>query len=156
VLVIEDGHAASARLENLHDLFEELVTWIQRLTFFVLRVLAMLADDHDAVDRQPAGAHRQRFRDAREERHVETLRGSAGQVVLALGKLIDVHRHEIDLGPAPAAVPSVAEREAIEEMLGVRQRPDHRAEQSDLLARPGGRAQGETREGGRRRRRCEE
>jgi len=61
------------------------------------------------------------------------LRGGAGEVVL--GELVDVERDEIHVGPAPAALPSVAQQETLDEMLRVRKRAHHGSNQGDLLAR---------------------
>lgn len=58
MLVHEDGATASAFSKDVHDLFEELVTGVELLLLFVVGVIAMLANESDAVDGQAAGAQR--------------------------------------------------------------------------------------------------
>ena len=55
VLVVEDGHGAATLAEDVHDLGEELIAWVLGLSLFVLGVIAMLADEDDAVDGEFAG-----------------------------------------------------------------------------------------------------
>ena len=52
VFVVEHRHGAAAVAKHVDDLLKELVSRIERLPLFVLRIVAVLADDHHAVDRQ--------------------------------------------------------------------------------------------------------
>src|SRR5262249_24985048 len=56
VLVVEDRHRFAAVAEDLDDLLEELVARIFGLAFFVARAIAVLANEHDAIDGQFAAA----------------------------------------------------------------------------------------------------
>ena len=58
VLVVEDGHRSAILLEDLHDLLEEFVAGIERLSQFVDRILPVLADQEHRVHVQlvPAAA----------------------------------------------------------------------------------------------------
>ena len=56
MLVVEDGRSATTRFEYFDRLFEEFVAWIKRLTQFILRIVAMLANDHDSIHRELASA----------------------------------------------------------------------------------------------------
>src|SRR4051794_19050391 len=107
MLVAEDRDAAAAGFEHLHDLPEELVTWIQRLASLVLRVFAVLADDDDAIDRELGAAQCEGLRNGRENRHAVPLGRRTRQITLR--KLIDIERDKVDVRPAPAALPRVAE-----------------------------------------------
>ena len=73
MLVVEDGDAAAARLEDLDDLLEELIPRIERLPLVVLRIVPMLADDDDAIDGELRGPQGQRLGDGRHDRHAMPL-----------------------------------------------------------------------------------
>ena len=55
-LSLNTGTERPLDAEHLHDLLEELVARIVRLPLLVARVLAVLADQHHAVDGQLAAA----------------------------------------------------------------------------------------------------
>ena len=61
VLVVVDRHGAPVFLEDLHALLEEFMAWVKNLTEFVVRVIAMFADDHDGVDGQLIAAASKRL-----------------------------------------------------------------------------------------------
>ena len=132
MLVVEDRHAAAARLEDLDDLLEELVARVERLALLVSRIVAVLADDDDAIDGQAPAAERQGLGDRRVELQVVPLRRARGP-----GRLRGIDRCRRDAtstsGAMPVAVPAVAQRQAIEKVLGVRVRADLGAEEGDLL-----------------------
>ncbi len=56
VLVVEDGNAVAALLEDVDDLGEELVPRIERLPLFIARIIAVFADQQDAVDGEFSGS----------------------------------------------------------------------------------------------------
>src|SRR4051812_45071350 len=101
MLVAENRHAASARLEYLDHFLEEPVTRVKRLPHLVLRIPAVFTNDDHAVDGQFARAKRERLRDRCMDGHAMTLCRPTGQV--ALRKLVDVEGGEIHFRPAPAA-----------------------------------------------------
>jgi hypothetical protein len=136
MLVIEDRDAAPFRLEDFDDVLEELVTRIKRLPEFVARVIAMLADDHHAIDGQFVRTERERVGDAGGKLEIVTFRAAAREI--AFGKLIDVKPGEIDPRLLPGTSPRIAECVAIEEVLRVRMLAHNRADEGDLLARRGG------------------
>ena len=105
VLVVEHGHGAVARPEHLDDLLEELVARIARLALFVARVLAVLADQHHAVNGELAAAAGQGLRDGRIDFHGgESGRAVAAQVVAA--DLVYIEGNQIHGGPGDACCSS--------------------------------------------------
>ena len=102
MFVVEDRHGAAVGLEDVGHLAEELVPRIEDLAFFVFRVLTVLADDQDAVDRELRSATSQGLGDGRIDLEAEALR-TLGALV-ALGLLVDVERHDVHLGPVPSAL----------------------------------------------------
>ena len=65
VLVRVHGHGPPALSEHIHNLAEELITRVEMLAHVVVRVVAMLAYEADAVHRKLVSAQRQRLRNAR-------------------------------------------------------------------------------------------
>ena len=70
MLVDEDGARFAALFEDLDDLFEELVARVELLVLFVVRIVAVFADEDDAVDGEFARAERQRVGDGFRDREV--------------------------------------------------------------------------------------
>src|SRR5436190_3435927 len=133
MLVIENGHAMSAAFEDLDHLFEEFVARVKYLSLFILRVVAVLADNHHAVDRETACAERDGIRDAGEDGDVVTFGATAGEI--AVWKLIDVERHEIGRGRPPFSTPGVSQRQAIDEMHRVHVLRHDSPDERNLFAR---------------------
>ncbi len=73
----------------------------------------------------------QRFGDGGIQLEVVPLDSSAGEV--AFGKLVDEDRRHVDPRLLPAAPPTVAERQAIQEVLRMRMNADLGAEEGDPL-----------------------
>src|SRR5262249_38871638 len=118
VLVVEDRDGAPARFEHLDDLTEEFVTWVLHLALFVTRVFAVLAYQHDAIDRELTAAQGERFRDGREAPGFGmTLESFAAPV--AVVDLVDEERDEVHRRTVVRAVPAVAFKEAVHDMLTV-------------------------------------
>jgi hypothetical protein len=65
MLIVEHGDAAAARFEHFDYLLKKLVAGIQRLASLVDGILAMFADDYDAVDSEPRAAERESIFDRR-------------------------------------------------------------------------------------------
>ena len=119
MLVVEDRHGAAARPKDLHDLLEEFVARILRLALLVLRIVAVLADQHHAVHGQFAAAERQRFGDGRIDLHAGR-RAARSRLRSSLSDLVDVERHQIHGRMMMRAVPAVAVEKAVDDVLGVR------------------------------------
>ena len=68
MLVVEDGHALAGLAKDLDDFLHECGARIEDLTAFVARIVAVFADEQDALDGQFVAAERQgvgnRARDA--------------------------------------------------------------------------------------------
>src|SRR6185369_6756699 len=97
---------------------KKLVARIEHLAFFVARISAMLANDDNAIDREPRAAERERLRNRRVNGNVETLGPFAAEVLR--GKLIHIERDELRSRMMPLAFPAVAFEKTIDEMLRVR------------------------------------
>ena len=67
---------ASGAVHNsdLHHLLEEFIAGIQLLLLLVVRIVAVLADQHHAIDREFSGSQRQRIRDRFAHRHAVCFR----------------------------------------------------------------------------------
>src|SRR5262245_50608397 len=118
MFVVEHRYAAPTRLEYLHHLLEELVAWIQRLTFFITRIFTVLGDDNDSIHCELRAAERKGLLYCRMNRHTMSLGRGTRQIVL--GELIDIERNEVDVWPTPCAAPGVTEQKPIDKMLRVR------------------------------------
>ena len=107
--------------KDLDDLLEEFVARIVRLALFVPRVVAVLADNDDAIHREFAGAARQRFGDG----GIDFIAGKRWrdrrQVFAEVPwSLIDVERNQVHRWMMVHAVPAVAFQEAVDDVLAVR------------------------------------
>ncbi len=102
MLVIENGNGLFHFFEGCHDSFEEPAAWIKDLPFVVGRILAMLADAQNAIDRQLLASQGERSFDRVMNRELVLLGQIAAQIFL--GKLIDIHRNQAQVGPSPAVV----------------------------------------------------
>ena len=101
VLVVVDRYRAAILFEYLDTGLEHLVARVALLSFFVVRIIAMLANDQDTVHRQGIPAAPQRFGDGGVDLEAE-LAGAVGTLV-AFGPLVDVERHHLHVRPVPAA-----------------------------------------------------
>ena len=118
VLVVEDGGGLPRGAEDVDDLHEELVARVEVLVLLVRLVLAVLADQEDAVDGQVVRAQGQGLGDGRAQLHLrEALDAILGEV--ALGALVDVEGDDIHLGAVMAAVPAIPLEEAVDDVLSV-------------------------------------
>ncbi len=116
VFIGEIGNGPAARPEHLDDLFEELITRVQRLTFLVARVVALLADIDHAVDCQLARAPCQRVRNGRVNLHARMLlRPLHSQI--ALVPLFDKNRHDIHWRTVIDTAKTVSVEDTIHDML---------------------------------------
>ena len=148
MFVIKHRHTAPAFLKHLHTFLEPLVARIQRLAFFVARILAVLRDDHHTIDREFAGAQRQRLLDARVKFQAVPLHAITAKVCL-LRELINVHRGDVRSRLLPTAAPTVAKRQSIQEMLRMRMRAHLRAKEGNPLTPAGSLAKRRHRANGR-------
>src|SRR5438309_2078155 len=101
MLVIEDRRGSPILLEHLDRLPEELVARIEFLPDFVVRIIAVLADDEHGVDRQTVAAAAQRLRDSGINLEAELLSPQTTQIVLR--RLIDVSRNDFEWRMMPLA-----------------------------------------------------
>jgi hypothetical protein len=118
MFVVEHRHGAPAVFVDLDNLLEELVARIQRLALFVARVLAVFADQDDAVDGELAAAERQRFGNGWIQLH-RRIFGEPRLADIVAADLIDEDRHQIHGGTMMRAIPAVALEKAIDDVLGV-------------------------------------
>ena len=63
MLVVENRDTASAVFENLDDLLEPLVAWVQMLPLFVDGVISVFTDEHNPIDGKFATTQCQSFFD---------------------------------------------------------------------------------------------
>src|SRR5690606_3719594 len=110
---------------------EPLVARIERLALLVFRILSVLGDDDDAVDGKLARPERERVGDRVEAAQRMSLDAPSREVPFRA--LVDVDGGDLDARLLPLPAPAVAERHAIEEVLGVRMRAHLGAEERDLL-----------------------
>ena len=139
VLVVEHRHRPARVFEHLDAFLEPLVARIARLPLVVLRVVAMLGDDHDAVDGELVGAEGERFADSGEIAEAvagDPLPAEVGLLLFAipLRELRDVDRRHVEPRLLPAPLPGIAAAEAVEDVLRVGVLEDHRAEDGDLFS----------------------
>src|SRR5690349_5977297 len=119
MLVAKEGHRAIAGAIDVYNLTEEFVARIFCLAFFVFRVMAVLANQHDAIDGQFVTAKRKRLGNREAEPHGRMARAAfTAQIVLA--DLVDVERNEIERRMMILAMPAVSIEETVDNMLGVR------------------------------------
>src|SRR5260221_8715486 len=95
MLVAKDRHYLLGAGESPRHFLEEPAAWVEDLALLVLRVLAVLADAQDALDRQLVAAERQGFVDGRTESKAVFLRQIAAQI--AGRELIHVERNELEV-----------------------------------------------------------
>src|SRR6187549_1967718 len=115
MLIVEDWDASATGFEDLHDFLEELVTRIKRLSFLIVGIVAVLADDHHAVHSEFACTEREGVRNRGKDGYVIALRTTTREV--AVRELIDVERYEVHAWLLPFSAPSIAESVAVDEVL---------------------------------------
>ena len=119
MFVAEYRNGAPAIAKHFDNLLEELVARIFGLPFFVLRVMAVLADEHHAINGKFAAAQRQRLGDGRIDFHFRMASGSfAAQVIFA--HLVNVQGNRIQRRAVMRAVPAVAVEKTVHNVLRVR------------------------------------
>jgi len=126
-----DLRAAAGLAEDGGDLLHHLQARVEDLPLVVARVVAVLADEQDALDRQLV-AGRQGVGDGARDLDAELPADRAGQVVVR--RLIDVEGVDVVPGDVQLAAAGVAEDEAAGDVVGVRHRPVDGADDRDGLA----------------------
>jgi len=81
VLIVEDGHGTPALLQHRDALLEQPAPGVLLLPPFVQGVVPVLADDEDALYRQPAAAQGEGLLDGGADRHAAAGRPFPAEVV---------------------------------------------------------------------------
>ena len=116
---LKSGTPRLLRSEDLDDLFEEVVARILDLSLFVPRIVAVLADEDDAVNGQFVAAEREGLGDGLAELHGRVAR-EALPAEVGLAHLVHVKRHKIHRGIMVRAVPAVAIEKTVDNVLRMR------------------------------------
>src|SRR5688572_9980828 len=118
MLIVENGRSSAAAAVHIHDLLEELVPWIERLSFLVSGIATVLPDEQHTVDGEFAAAQRERLSDGGIDLHRRKASCALpAQIVCA--HLIDVQGNEIHRRMMVAALPSIALQKSIDNVLGM-------------------------------------
>src|SRR5262249_34590483 len=124
------------------DLLHHLVARVEDLALVVALVVAVFADEQDALDRQLVAAAGEGVGDGAVNLDAEIPAQFAGQVVFRL--LIDIQGADVVFGNVELAAPGVAMDEPAGDVVGVRHRPIDGGKDGDGLsavlggfARPG-------------------
>ena len=134
VLVVEYGNRSPGLAKHRDELLHELEARVEDLAFLIARIVAVLADQEHAVDREFAGAVRQRLLDGARQAEAKIARQPARQVIVR--DLIDIQRLDILPRNVKATVACVAVDEPAGNVVGVRQRPvDRRDDREGLTSR---------------------
>ena len=102
MFVVEDRHDAIVLLEGVGDFFEKASPWMQHLPFAIRRITPVFADADHAVNRYAITADGHSLFDRVENRHAILLCHRPSQV--PVGKLIDVHRRQRQIGSGTAVL----------------------------------------------------
>ena len=119
MLVAKDGHTSAGLVKDFDDLLEKLKAGIELLPLLVKRIIAVFADEQDAVHRELVAAKRQRAANVRVER--EAVLASVFLTQVARAGLRDVHASDAVIGIVHLAVAEIAVEEPAAEVVGVRQ-----------------------------------
>src|SRR5262249_56262767 len=84
VLVVEDRNALARPAEDLDDLGQELVARIEDLSLVVAAVVAVFADQQDALNGEPVAALRQSVGNRPRHLYLEVAADLARHVILGL------------------------------------------------------------------------
>ena len=118
VLVVEDGDAASARRQDAADLLHEIAARVELLLLLVPGVVPVLADQQHPVDREGIAPEGQGAGNAVVDG--DPVLGGDIPADVGVGKLVDVHRGDLDLRRDQAVVGREALEELADENVGVR------------------------------------
>src|SRR5262249_21345921 len=121
VLVAEYRHALARLPEDLDDLLHHLEAGIEDLSLVVAWIVAMFADEQDALNRELVAAERECLGDAARVANPML----AGQLLreIVLRELIDPKRGDLLAWDVEAAFLRIAVEEAAGDMISVRHRP---------------------------------
>ena len=119
VLVVIDGNRGAVLLEHVNALLHEFVARVEDLPLLVPFVVAVLADDHHRIHGELVSAAPQCVRNRGVDLKVEFLR--ARSALIAVRLLIDVERDHFHIRLVPRTVARVADKKAVNQVLGVRE-----------------------------------
>ncbi len=102
MFVIEHRHGLFALGEGSSDSFKKTSAGIENLPFGVGRILAVFANGEDPVDGKLRSAQGKSSLDRRI--NLEAMFPGQVPAHVSLGKLVDVHRHELHVRPDPAVI----------------------------------------------------
>ena len=135
VLVVEHRGDLAAPLEGVGDRIEEPPPGILVLPCHrVMRVVAMLPDAQHPRDLQSVRSQRQRLVNSRDNGEPIPCRQVAAEI--GLGKLIDIHRGDAEVGTRPAILPP-AFQDLAQDHIGVAGAMIDRADRRNGQLRPG-------------------
>ena len=117
MLVVEDGHYSLTGAEDLDHLLEEPAAGVELLTFRRERIIAVLRDEQNAIDRQLVSAEGQRLRGRFDQRNAP-LPGERPADV-RVGHLLDIQRGHPARRRVALADNAVALHEAGDEVVRV-------------------------------------
>ena len=98
---------------------EELVPRIQRLPFFIAGIVAVLADQEDAVDGQFARCRGERLGNGGGHGGARGTLSARAALKSPCGSLVDVERDQVHGRMVVPSVPTVTVEKAIDDVLGV-------------------------------------
>src|SRR5690242_11720533 len=93
MLVAEDGDRTATVGKDTANLLHKIFTREELLLPLVPRIIAMFADQKDAIHREFLAAQGEGFDNALVDRHVELGRNATCHVLVR--KLVDIHRYDL-------------------------------------------------------------
>ena len=138
VLIDEDRHGAPCHHHRRHAGVEHPAARVQLLLELAPAVVAVLADDHDAVDVDAGPPEGERLADRAEPPYAVFVErrdpdvGPGDRLVVARSELFEVHGCDIDAGVLVLPVERVAIEQAADDHVGMRAGKVHAAEHRDL------------------------
>ena len=132
MFVVEHRNRLAGAPERVRDLKEEFETRIELLLLVVEWVVAVLADQQNAVHGEVVSAKRQRLMGRAKDGYVVSLLPLTADVALAL--LVRKDRHDVGTRPGRLGVEVVSEEVAAEDRPRVRRAaPQHGCDRGKLL-----------------------
>ena len=131
VLVVKHRHPPLRRRHHPADLLHKVASRIELLLLFVPGVIPVLANGQDPIHSQLLSPETQRRRDAVKNRHPMLLGHRPSHI--AFGKLVDIHRRDLDPRRAQALVRGKSLEELGDDHVGVRPRAIFGDDRRDFL-----------------------
>ncbi len=118
MLIAKNWHGPPALPEDIHDAHEELVARIFRLPHLILWIVAVLSNQHHAVNRELIAAKRESFGNCRIDLH-RRMPGGAFPAEIVGADLVDVQRYQIHLRTVVRTVPAIPIEKPVNDVLGM-------------------------------------